>query len=131
MKCEIINGLSKGIINVCSVKKYIGVLEREIKLEYDYTMNRMSFNKVVMSHPEEFAHITLPQKNPEFVPQKGNIVSLIYICLSPWGQNQRNVYRAFTLTIYTLLCFICSQGVFLFLTLPIRRTKLLLSTIPC
>ncbi|XP_036957739.1 dynein heavy chain 1, axonemal isoform X2 [Acanthopagrus latus] len=53
------------------VKKYIGVLEREIKLEYDYTMNRMSFNKVVMSHPEEFAHITLPQKNPEFVPQKG------------------------------------------------------------
>ncbi|XP_030276430.1 dynein heavy chain 1, axonemal [Sparus aurata] len=53
------------------LEKSIGVLEREVKLEYDYTTNRMSFNKVVMSHPDDFAYITLPQKNPEFVPQKG------------------------------------------------------------
>lgn len=65
---------------MCSLEKSIGVLEREVKLEYDYTTNRMSFNKVVMSHPDDFAYITLPQKNPDFVPQKGNVVSLVYIC---------------------------------------------------
>ncbi|XP_076603478.1 dynein axonemal heavy chain 1 [Chaetodon auriga] len=53
------------------LEKCVGDLEKEVKLEYDRTMNRISFDKVVMSHPEEFSHITLPQKNPECVPQKG------------------------------------------------------------
>ncbi|XP_044079595.1 dynein axonemal heavy chain 1 isoform X1 [Siniperca chuatsi] len=52
------------------LEKCIGDLENEVKLEYDRTMNRMSFDKVVMSHPEEFSHITLPHKDPEYVLQK-------------------------------------------------------------
>uniref|UniRef100_A0A3Q3IZZ6 Dynein, axonemal, heavy chain 1 n=1 Tax=Monopterus albus TaxID=43700 RepID=A0A3Q3IZZ6_MONAL len=56
---------------LCSVEKCIGDLEKEVKLEYYRTMNRMTFDKVVMSHPEEFSHITLPKKDPEYVPQKG------------------------------------------------------------
>nr|XP_046240546.1 dynein axonemal heavy chain 1 [Scatophagus argus] len=59
-------GLRQKILEKC-----IGDLEKEVKLEYDRTMNRMSFDKVVMSHPEEFSHITLPQKEPEYVPEKG------------------------------------------------------------
>ncbi|XP_074517159.1 dynein axonemal heavy chain 1 [Sebastes fasciatus] len=53
------------------LKTSIGDLEKEVELEYERTMNRMSFDKVVMSHTEEFSHMTLPQKDPEYVPQTG------------------------------------------------------------
>ncbi|XP_028430624.1 dynein heavy chain 1, axonemal isoform X1 [Perca flavescens] len=53
------------------LEKCIEDLEKEVNLEFECTMNRMSFDKVVRSHPEEFSHITLPQKDPEYVPQKG------------------------------------------------------------
>ncbi|KAL0180883.1 hypothetical protein M9458_023289, partial [Cirrhinus mrigala] len=45
-------------------------LEEELHLEYVRTMNRMCFDKVVKEIPEEFSHITLPQKEPEKVPEK-------------------------------------------------------------
>lgn len=34
-------------------------------------MNQMVFDKVVQEDPEEFSHITLPQKEPERVPERG------------------------------------------------------------
>uniref|UniRef100_A0A3Q1G270 Uncharacterized protein n=1 Tax=Acanthochromis polyacanthus TaxID=80966 RepID=A0A3Q1G270_9TELE len=37
--------------------------------------------KLVMSHPEEFPHITLPQRDSECVPQTGRTVGLVHICL--------------------------------------------------
>ncbi|RXN34314.1 dynein heavy chain axonemal [Labeo rohita] len=46
-------------------------LEEELHLEYVRTMNRMCFDKVVKESPEEFSHITLPQTEPEKVPEKG------------------------------------------------------------
>lgn len=46
-------------------------LEKEINLEYDRTMNRISFDRVVLTNPEDFSHITLPQREPEHVPQNG------------------------------------------------------------
>lgn len=57
-------------------------LEREIKLEYDRTMNGIIFEKVLMSHPKEFSHISLPPKEPEYVPKRGKRVSFahIYVC---------------------------------------------------
>ncbi|XP_062252615.1 dynein axonemal heavy chain 1 [Platichthys flesus] len=61
-------GLRPKIVEQCS-----GNLEKELKREYDLVMNRMIFNKVVMSQPEEFSHIALPKKDPEHVPQKGCI----------------------------------------------------------
>lgn len=73
---------------MCSLEKCIEDLEKEVNLEFECTMNRMSFDKVVRSHPEEFSRITLPQKDPEYVPQKGKTVSLVYVCLSQWGQNE-------------------------------------------
>ena len=65
--------------------KCIGDLEREVRLEYYHMMNRISFDSVVMSHSEEFSHVTLPKKDPEYVPQKGEPDGLIYICLSQWS----------------------------------------------
>uniref|UniRef100_UPI0037E91524 dynein axonemal heavy chain 1 n=1 Tax=Semicossyphus pulcher TaxID=241346 RepID=UPI0037E91524 len=55
------------------LEKCIEDLETEVKLDFDRTMNCMSFDKVVKSQPEEFSHITLPQKDPEYAPQKGCI----------------------------------------------------------
>ncbi|XP_056267415.1 dynein axonemal heavy chain 1 [Pseudoliparis swirei] len=46
-------------------------LEKEVRLDYECAMNRMFLHKMVTRHPEEFAHVTLPPKDPEFVPQKG------------------------------------------------------------
>ncbi|XP_040015424.1 dynein heavy chain 1, axonemal [Xiphias gladius] len=55
------------------LEKCIGDLEKEVKLGFYHIMNRMSFDKVVMSHSKEFSHIALPKKEPEYVPQKGCI----------------------------------------------------------
>lgn len=63
----------------CSLEKCIGDLEKEVELEYYRTMNRMSFDKVVMSHSAEFSYITLPKKDPEHVPQKGESFGLVYM----------------------------------------------------
>uniref|UniRef100_A0A3Q3E168 Dynein, axonemal, heavy chain 1 n=1 Tax=Labrus bergylta TaxID=56723 RepID=A0A3Q3E168_9LABR len=51
----------------------LGDLEMEVKLDYDRTMNRMIFDKVVQSQSEDFSHINLPEKEsvPESVPQSG------------------------------------------------------------
>nr|XP_019941835.1 PREDICTED: dynein heavy chain 1, axonemal [Paralichthys olivaceus] len=59
-------GLRPKIVEQCT-----GNLENEVKRKYDHVMNCMIFDKVVMSHPEEFSHITLPKKDPEHVPKKG------------------------------------------------------------
>ncbi|KAM3838092.1 dynein axonemal heavy chain 1-like [Diretmus argenteus] len=60
-------GIRPEILQEC-----IGPLEKEIKLEYDRAMNRIVFDKIVMSHPEDL-HITLPQKEPERTPQMGRV----------------------------------------------------------
>ncbi|KAM9362199.1 LOW QUALITY PROTEIN: dynein axonemal heavy chain 1 [Symphorus nematophorus] len=54
-----------------NLDKCIGDLEKQVRLDYDRAMNRMILHKVVMTNPEEFSHITLPQKDPEYVPQTG------------------------------------------------------------
>ncbi|XP_023120862.2 dynein axonemal heavy chain 1-like isoform X2 [Amphiprion ocellaris] len=66
--------LSAPGLRLKNLEKCIEDLEKEIKLEYDRTMNSMIFEKVVMSHPEEFPHITLPQKDSECVPQTGCVL---------------------------------------------------------
>ncbi|XP_047204788.1 dynein axonemal heavy chain 1 isoform X4 [Girardinichthys multiradiatus] len=48
-------------------------LEKEVKLEYDRIMNRMVFDKIVMSHPEEFSDISLPQRDTECILQNGYV----------------------------------------------------------
>lgn len=59
---------------MCRFEKPLDDLEKEVKLEYDRSMNRMILEKVVKSDPE-FSYITLPTFDPEFVPQNGNIGS--------------------------------------------------------
>ncbi|XP_018600098.2 dynein heavy chain 1, axonemal isoform X2 [Scleropages formosus] len=46
-------------------------VEKEIDLEYSRTMNRICFDLVVLTNPEEFSHIVLPQKELQHIPEKG------------------------------------------------------------
>uniref|UniRef100_A0A3Q3STI9 Dynein, axonemal, heavy chain 1 n=1 Tax=Mastacembelus armatus TaxID=205130 RepID=A0A3Q3STI9_9TELE len=83
-----------------SVDKCIGDIEKDVKLEYNRTMNRMIFDKVVMSHPKEFSHITLPKKHPEYVPQKG----CVPVPHFPYNQNQASFVFRSMLTKPEVIC---------------------------
>ncbi|KAM6980842.1 dynein axonemal heavy chain 1 [Aplochiton taeniatus] len=65
-------------------------LEKEVNLEYNRTMNRISFDRVVRTHPDEFSHITLPQKEPERVPQKG------FVSIPPYPFEKNRAAFAFS-----------------------------------
>nr|XP_061814136.1 dynein axonemal heavy chain 1-like [Nerophis lumbriciformis] len=60
------SGLKSYIVKECAER-----LAREVKLEYDRTMNRFILDKSVISHPQEFSHIMVPLKEKEHVPLKG------------------------------------------------------------
>ncbi|KAG7477961.1 hypothetical protein MATL_G00075170 [Megalops atlanticus] len=79
------HALSTPGLRVQLLQECVGHLEREINLEYDRTMNRICFDKVVTSSPDEFSHITLPQKEPESVPEKGFVEVPDY----PFQQNRK------------------------------------------
>lgn len=46
-------------------------LEKEVRLDYECAMNRITFDKVVTSKPQTFFYVTLPDKEEEKVPEKG------------------------------------------------------------
>ncbi|XP_027011591.1 dynein axonemal heavy chain 1 isoform X2 [Tachysurus fulvidraco] len=48
-------------------------LEKEVHLDYARTMNRITFDKLVQANPKEFSYVTLPEKVPERVPNKGAV----------------------------------------------------------
>ncbi|XP_077458505.1 dynein axonemal heavy chain 1 [Stigmatopora argus] len=60
------SGLKMEIVEDCAEG-----LAREVKLEYDRTMNRFILDKSVINHPQEFSHILVPQKQQEHIPLKG------------------------------------------------------------
>ncbi|AWP03287.1 putative dynein heavy chain 1 axonemal [Scophthalmus maximus] len=66
------HALSTPGLRLKKLERCVGDLEKEIELDYQRVMNRMSFDMVVISH-SEFSHITMPKKDPEHVPQKGCI----------------------------------------------------------
>ncbi|XP_037242845.1 dynein heavy chain 1, axonemal [Falco rusticolus] len=59
-------------------------LEKEVRLDYERTMNRISFDTVVTSKPEMFSYVTLPDKEEKKVPEKG----LIWIPDYPFVERQ-------------------------------------------
>nr|XP_009665828.1 PREDICTED: dynein heavy chain 1, axonemal [Struthio camelus australis] len=59
-------------------------LEKEVSLDYERTMNRISFDRVVISKPQTFSYVTLPDKEEEKVPEKG----LIYIPDYPFDEQR-------------------------------------------
>uniref|UniRef100_A0ABM5FKF8 Dynein axonemal heavy chain 1 isoform X2 n=1 Tax=Pogona vitticeps TaxID=103695 RepID=A0ABM5FKF8_9SAUR len=49
------------------------LLGKEASLDFERTMNKINFDKIVSSKPQTFFYVTLPEKEDEKVPQKGLI----------------------------------------------------------
>lgn len=48
------------------------LLGKEASLDFERTMNKINFDKIVSSKPQTFYYVTLPEKEEEKVPKKGN-----------------------------------------------------------
>ncbi|XP_069045720.1 dynein axonemal heavy chain 1 isoform X1 [Lepisosteus oculatus] len=73
-------GLRKQLLRDCAER-----LEKEIALEFDRTMNRICFDRVVASNPQDFCDITLPEPEREVVPDRGFVEVPDY----PFAKQQR------------------------------------------
>lgn len=55
-----------------SVLEHLSNLCREVNLDYERSMNKINFDKIVSSKPETFSYVTLPKKEEEKVPTQGD-----------------------------------------------------------
>lgn len=53
------------------VLEHLSNLSREVNLDYERSMNKINFDKIVSSKPETFSYVTLPEKEEERVPRQG------------------------------------------------------------
>lgn len=54
------------------VLEHLSNLCREVNLDYERSMNKINFDKIVSSKPETFSYVTLPKKEEEKVPTQGD-----------------------------------------------------------
>ncbi|XP_037831220.1 dynein heavy chain 1, axonemal isoform X2 [Kryptolebias marmoratus] len=87
------------------LEEHVSDLKKEVKREYDRIMNGMIFDKVVASNPKKFPHITLPQKEPQYVPQNGKtIINLPFMCAF-WSRSKCGLNYYFQKSIYFYFIF--------------------------
>ncbi|XP_062056155.1 dynein axonemal heavy chain 1 [Lepus europaeus] len=53
------------------VLEYLNRLAKEVSLDYERSMNKTIFDRVVASKPDTFHYVTLPKKEEEKVPERG------------------------------------------------------------
>lgn len=53
------------------VTEQLAALTKEANLDYERTMNKINFDRIVASKPETFSYVTLPDKVEEKVPERG------------------------------------------------------------
>ncbi|XP_022353638.1 dynein heavy chain 1, axonemal [Enhydra lutris kenyoni] len=54
-----------------SVLEHLSSLSREVNLDYERSMNKITFDQIVSSKPDTFSYVTLPKKEEEKVPRQG------------------------------------------------------------
>lgn len=54
-----------------SILERLQLLGKEVSLDFERTMNKINFDRIVTSKPQTFYYVTLPEKEEEKVPQKG------------------------------------------------------------
>ncbi|XP_058416307.1 dynein axonemal heavy chain 1 isoform X1 [Diceros bicornis minor] len=54
-----------------SVLEHLSSLSREVNLDYERSMNKVTFDQIVSSKPDTFFYVTLPKKEEEKVPKQG------------------------------------------------------------
>ncbi|XP_026529026.1 dynein heavy chain 1, axonemal [Notechis scutatus] len=53
------------------ILRRLHLLEKEVSLDYERTMNMINFDRIVTSKRQIFSYVTLPEKEEEKVPEKG------------------------------------------------------------
>ncbi|KAM4652007.1 dynein axonemal heavy chain 1 [Discoglossus pictus] len=71
MKCWLLN--TPRLKQDDNILHHLSHLEMEVNLDYERTMNKMMFDKLVSSKPQKFAYVTLPDKVEESISVKGRI----------------------------------------------------------
>jgi dynein heavy chain, axonemal len=58
---------------LCDIRldDYIQMLEKEVNIDFCWSMNRIIFDKTVRDDPETFAFVTVPESAVEKVPARG------------------------------------------------------------
>jgi dynein heavy chain len=51
----------------------ISMLEKEINIDFQRSMNKITFDNIVSNNRDTFAFVTLPPKIDDFVPERGCI----------------------------------------------------------
>lgn len=54
-----------------TVLEHLSRLAREVCLDYERSMNKISFDQIVSAKPDTFSYVTLPKKEEEKVPERG------------------------------------------------------------
>ena len=65
----------------CSLDDYVQMLEKEVNIDFCWSMNRIIFDKTVNEDPVTFAFVTLPEQEVEHAPEKGSAGLNSTICL--------------------------------------------------
>ena len=46
-------------------------MEKEVNIDFCRAMNRITFDKIVAANPATFSYVTVPEKEVEVVPERG------------------------------------------------------------
>ncbi|XP_067855101.1 dynein axonemal heavy chain 1 [Heptranchias perlo] len=74
-----------GFRDKSALPNYFKRIEQEVHLEYDRTMNKITFDNIVSSDPKQFSYVILPDKEKVKVPSKG----LVQLPDYPFYQNRK------------------------------------------
>ncbi|XP_042305771.1 dynein axonemal heavy chain 1 isoform X2 [Sceloporus undulatus] len=78
-------------------------LGREVSLDYERTMNKINFDRIVSSKPQTFSYVTLPKKEEEKIPEKG----LIEVPEYPFNEQRESFIFVSLLTRAEVIMALC------------------------
>ncbi|XP_032892704.1 dynein heavy chain 1, axonemal [Amblyraja radiata] len=85
------------------VYNYFKWIEQEVHLDYNRTMNKITFDNIVLSDPKQFSYVTLPDKKKIKVPNKG----LVQIPDYPFHQKKKAFFFNTLLTKPEVILALC------------------------
>jgi len=69
---------------------YAEKLSKEVSLDFQRSMNKITFDKVIMQNPERFPFVLIEEGALEKVPSRGIILVYTTSCIEEHGSHYRN-----------------------------------------
>ncbi|XP_078270493.1 dynein axonemal heavy chain 1 [Rhinoraja longicauda] len=86
-----------------ALPEYFRRIEQEVHLDYNRTMNKITFDNVVISDPKQFSYVTLPDEKKIKVPSRG----LVQIPDYPFHQTKKAFFFNTLLTKPEVILALC------------------------